>query len=98
MTKKEALQSLITFEVGSNLIDKFLLDSEIVGTVTYTKDHKQEIDLCLAEFLDFIITTPDESEGDWSRKIDKVQLSILKNNILKKYGLNEGTINCETIW
>jgi hypothetical protein len=98
MTKKEALLSIIPFEVSDNLVEKALIDSEINGSETYSKASEQDIDLCFAGLILVILNMPDYSEGDLSIKIDRVQLRITRDNILKKYGLDESNIDCESIW
>lgn len=95
MTKLEALQSIIDFEVPVNLINKVLIDEGVDGNADYSVSDKKEIDLCLAELYFHLAAKADISEGDISIKIDRKSLLSLRDDILRKYGLlsDDGSVN-----
>jgi len=93
MTKREALQSILPFEVSELFIDKSLMDSDLIGNSIYSADDKQSIDLCLAEMIRIKVAEPNFSEGDLSIQPDRGALLQLRADILNKYELGEGGIS-----
>lgn len=93
MINTEALQSLLTVEPPSNLLEKALLDNGVDGTDTYTTGNSDVIELCSAYVYKILATQPNERQG--SLAITNAQAkSFLKiaNNIFVKYGKNDEVI------
>ncbi len=100
MTKREALQAIITFECSANLIEKALIDSNVDGDEYYDSTCKKEIDLFLAELCFIVANSPDWTEGNSSIQLDRQVLLNTRSSIFKKYGIeeNEGIISCDPVW
>lgn len=91
MTIKEALQGMITVEVDDFLIEKALTDAELSGNKEYSADDRENVELCYAELLLFLATSSDISEGSLSIKYKPSQLLAMREKILVRWGLKEGS-------
>lgn len=101
MTKKEALQMVVNFPLPDLAFEKALIDAGIVAADTYGLSDQQAIDLCAAELLLVILTSPSESEGSYSVSIsDREVLLNRRSYILKKYGKTDTmrAIRSEKLW
>ena len=97
MTNKEALQSQTEYD-NDNLLEKLLLDRGLEIGGTYTAANAKEIDLAAASLYFTLAAHPDLREGSFSVKYNGAQLRIMAKDILKKYVLDEATVNGEAIW
>ena len=71
MTNKEALIAALQLSVDDSTLEKALIDLEVNGSGTYSKDNATAIDQCAIEVLQGILSTPDVSEGGYSVKYDR---------------------------
>lgn len=79
LTKKEALKSVVNFQLPDQLIEKVLIDRSIDGEAPYTKADVEDIDLAMAGLLFSLLTSADQTEGDWSVKLPE------RSTLLKVY-------------
>lgn len=87
MTNKEALQSVISYEVENELLEKQLLDCGIVSSDTYTASNHNEIELCSAYIYRILATSPDFRQGSLAISNTKSKEFLnLANFIFAKYG------------
>jgi len=97
MTNIEALQSLVEYS-NDNLLEKLLLDRGVTTGGTYVAANTKDIDLAAASLYFTLSTHPELKEGSFTIKYSGAQLRIMAKNILKKYDMNEPTVNGEAIW
>ena len=97
MTNKEALQSLTEYS-NDDLLEKLLLDRGVTTGGTYTAANAKDIDLAAASLYFTLSTHPEFKEGSFSTKYNGVQLRIMAKDILKKYDMDEATVNGAAIW
>jgi hypothetical protein len=69
LTKKEALKSTVNFPLPDQLIEKVLIDQSLDGEAPYTKADVRDIDLAMAGLLFSLLTSADQTEGDWTVKL-----------------------------
>ena len=75
MTTKQALDTFVSYDVSSKLLDRQLLDSEVDGTDTYvTGTHHDTLELASAYIYKILATSPDFRQGS---------LAITKGTIIK---------------
>lgn len=86
MTISDALQSSIEYR-NDNLFAKVLTDHGLNGATTYSAEHRQSVDLALADIYLYLATHPEEREGAWSVKWDTARLLAARRNIYNFYGL-----------
>ena len=97
MTNKEALQSQTEYK-NDNLLEKLLLDRGIATGGTYAAANAKDIDLAAASLYFTLAAHPELKEGAFSIKYSGAQLIAMAKTILKKYNMDEPTINGEAIW
>jgi len=109
MTKKEALKSLVDYEVtDDNLFDKVLTDHGLTGSDTYASTDRQELDMCLIDILNYLAAHPEIKDGQSSIKFDSAHLRASAKEIMNRYpniatstriarGLG-GTVSAKTLW
>ncbi|MCK4295182.1 MAG: hypothetical protein KAX28_00825 [Candidatus Marinimicrobia bacterium] len=97
MTNKEALQSQTEYE-NDDLLEKLLLDRGLEAGGTYTAANEKDIDLAAASLYFTLAAHPDLKEGSFAVKYDGAQLRIMAKDILKKYDMDEATVNGAAIW
>lgn len=97
MTNKEALQSLTEY-YNNNLVEKVLLDREITAGTTYTASAAKNIDLCAADLYLFLAGHPELKEGSRLVKYSPGQLNKMRREILRKYDLEDASVDGTAIW
>jgi len=97
MTNKEALQSLTEYS-NDNLLEKLLLDRGVATGGTYTAANEKDIDLAAASLYFTLAAHPELKEGSFTVKYNGAQLRIMAKDILKKYDMDEATVDGEAIW
>ena len=97
MKNKEALQSLTEYE-NDNLLEKLLLDRGVTTGGTYAADNEKDIDLCAASLYFTLAAHPALKEGSFTIKYSGVQLIAMAKRILRKYDVDEATINGLALW
>lgn len=86
MTISEALQASIEYQ-NANLFAKVLTDRGLTGTATYSAEHKQAVDLALADIYLYLATHPEAREGAWAVKYDTSRLLAARREIYNLHGL-----------
>ena len=97
MTNKEALQSQTEYS-NDNLLEKLLLDRGLEAGGTYAASNAKDIDLCAASLYFTLAAHPKLKEGSFTIKYNGAQLRIMAKDILKKYDMDEATVNGAAIW
>jgi len=97
MNNKEALQSQTEYS-NDNLLEKLLLDQGIATAGTYSATNAKDIDLCAANLYFTLAAHPDLKEGSFTIKYSGAQLIAMAKRILKKYDIDEPTVNGEAVW
>ena len=97
MTNKEALQAQTEYK-NDNLLEKLLLDRNLATGGTYTAANAKDIDLAAASLYFTLSTHPEFKEGSFATKYNGAQLRIMAKDILKKYDMDEATVNGAAIW
>ena len=97
MTNKEALQSLTEYS-NDDLLEKLLLDRGVTTGGTYTAANAKDIDLAAASLYFTLAAHPELKEGSFTVKYNGAQLRIMAKDILKKYDMDEPTVDGEAIW
>ena len=97
MTNKEALQSQTEYS-NDDLLEKLLLDRGIATSGTYVAANAKDIDLCAANLYFTLAAHPDLREGALAIKYNGNQLIAMAKRILKKYDMDEATVNGGAIW
>jgi len=88
MTNKEALIAALQLSVDDSTLEKVLIDQEVSGSATYSKDNATAIDKCAIEVLQGILSTPDVSEGGYSVKYDRGAVERRLSYLLDKNDLS----------
>lgn len=86
MTRLEALKAMVEYE-NDNLFEKVLTDHGIDGSAAYTTQAKRELDLALADILEYMAALPDFREGSLSTKYSAAGLIAWRKRLLVRYGL-----------
>ena len=97
MTNKEALQSQTEYS-NDNLLEKLLLDRGLEAGGTYVAANEKDIDLAAASLYFTLAAHPEFKEGSFTTKYNGAQLRIMAKDILKKYDMDEATVNGAAIW
>ena len=97
MTNKEALQAQTEYS-NDNLLEKLLLDRGVTTGGTYTAANEKDIDLAAASLYFTLAAHPELKEGSFTVKYNGAQLRIMAKDILKKYDMDEATVDGEAIW
>ena len=97
MTNKEALQSQTEYS-NDNLLEKLLLDQGVATGGTYVAANAKDIDLCAANLYFTLAAHPDLREGALSIKYSGAQLIAMAKTILKKYDMDEATVDGGAMW
>ena len=97
MTNKESLQSQTEYS-NDNLLEKLLLDRGLESGGTYVAANEKDIDLAAASLYFTLAAHPDLKEGSFAVKYNGAQLRIMAKDILKKYDIDEATVNGAAIW
>jgi len=97
MNNKEALQSQTEYS-NDNLLEKLLLDRGVATGGTYVAANAKDIDLCAANLYFTLAAHPDLREGALSIKYNGSQLIAMAKRILKKYDMDEVTVDGGAIW
>jgi len=97
MTNKEALQSQTEYS-NDNLLEKLLLDQGVATGGTYVAANAKDIDLCAANLYFTLAAHPDLREGAFSIKYSGAQLIAMAKRILKKYDMDEATVDGGAMW
>jgi len=97
MTNEEALQSLTEYS-NDKLLEKLLLDRGVTTGGTYTAANEKDIDLAAASLYFTLAAHPELKEGSFTVKYNGAQLRIMAKDILKKYDMDEATVDGEAIW
>ena len=97
MNNKAALQSLTEYK-NDNLLEKLLLDRGVATGGTYAAANAKDIDLAAASLYFTLATHPDLKEGAFSIKYSGAQLIAMAKRILKKYDMDEPTVDGAAIW
>lgn len=87
MTKKEALRAVVNYPLPDLAFEKALIDAGLVAADTYALSDQQAIELCAAELLLIILTSPSEGEGSF--RVTPASREVLRERrsfILEKYG------------
>jgi hypothetical protein len=105
MTKKEALQAVLTgISVMDATLEKALLDNELTGADTYTKDDVKTIDLCAIDVLQAVLSMQNVSEGGYSisTNVEAVKARLLylanKHNISEVLDQYKPTLRGVSRW
>ena len=97
MTNLEALQSQTEYS-NDNLLEKLLLDRGLEAGGTYVAANEKDIDLAAASLYFTLAAHPELKEGSFTVKYNGAQLRIMAKDILKKYDMDEATVNGAAIW
>lgn len=90
MTIKEALTCTVNFPLPANRIEKALIDAELTGTDSYSKEHERSVDLCMSGLLFTLLTSADIAEDDVSVKLpSRDVLLAVYSALMKKWGLKD---------
>ncbi len=79
MNLKEALISAVNVPAADSVLEKALIDNDLNGTDSYTKDSAGAIDKIAIDVLLAAWVTPDVSEGSYSVKYDR---NAIKSRLL----------------
>ncbi|MHA4844417.1 DUF6706 family protein [Flavitalea antarctica] len=95
MNIKEALVSTVGIPVNDDIIDKVLLDNDLVGTTNYRKADSAKIEMAVIDVLLAIWITPDITEGGYSVKQNSAALKSRLLLLAAKYDRTDvtGTLN-----
>ena len=104
MTNKEALVAVLRITVPDASLEKAMIDREVTGTNTYTKENEKNIDLCAVDVLHGLLSEPDVSEGGYSIRFDRnaVQQRLLllakKHNVREVINAYKPTVTGRRVW
>jgi hypothetical protein len=87
MTNKEALIAALQISVEDATLDKVLIDLDVIGSDTYSKDNATAIDKCAIEVLQGLLSMPDVSEGGYSVKYDRKAVEARLSYLSQKTGV-----------
>jgi hypothetical protein len=88
MTIKEALISIINFQLPDPRIEKALIDAALDGTADYAKTDERAVDFCFAGLLFTLITSADVGEDDVSIKLPQRDVLLkIYSSIYTKWGV-----------
>lgn len=88
MTILEALQAVTEYS-NTNLLEKILLDLDLVSTATYSSDDYEDVELASAYVFRQAALAPDFTEGGLHIKWSAAQLNAEANRILAKYEIED---------
>lgn len=97
MNNKEALQSQTEYS-NDNLLEKLLLDRGVATGGAYTAANAKDIDLAAASLYFTLAAHPEFKEGSYTVKYNGAQLIAMAKTILKKYDMDEATVDGAAIW
>lgn len=97
MTNKEALQTQTEYS-NDNLLEKLLLDRGVTTGDTYTAANEEDIDLAAAALYFTLAGHPEFKDGSSMIKYSGATLIAMANRILRKYDVDEATINGLALW
>lgn len=88
MTIKEALLSLVDFQIPDLRVQKALSDISLDGEMVYVSaDHEMDVDLAMAGLLYNYIGAKKVTEGDWSVEMpSRADLMSLCSSLWLKWG------------
>jgi len=108
MTLMEALKGSIEFGYqNDDLFNKVFIDQGLTSSATYTKGNRGDIDFCLIEIYNNLLTHPDVKDGKTEIKFDKPSLKAAASRLASQYNLTttqeialglDNTINCDSVW
>jgi hypothetical protein len=88
MTNLDAFQAVLSpISYESNVADKAMLDNDIIGADTYSKDSALSIDKAALAVLEGILSAPNISEGSFSISYDRKAVIDRINLICERSGL-----------
>lgn len=101
MTNKEALVAVLRVSVPDNSLEKAMIDNDVTGGSTYTKDNEKNIDLCAIDILQGLLSDPDVSEGGYSINFDRKAVQERLNYLNSKHDLVDAgkpVVTGKSIW
>lgn len=76
-------------DIPDNYITKVLTDRSISGSVEYTLELKQAVDLCAADCYVAQVNNPDFSEGKYSQKMSRGRMLAMATKLYRDNGETE---------
>lgn len=91
MTNKEALESVVQVSVSDKTLEKAMIDNGINGAETYASSSSKSIDLAAIDVLNWVLATPDVSEGGYSVKYDRNAIRARVEALSAKLSIDSGS-------
>lgn len=87
MTNLEALKSAVHFPLSNLTLEKIMINRELDKDGVYTSANSGTIELCVADSIKVMLTSPNISESDFSISMtEKETLKKMANEIYEKNG------------
>jgi hypothetical protein len=89
MTLLQAFKAACEFGyTNDNLYNKILTDRSLTSVTVYTKDYRDDIDMCLLDMYAYLKVHPNIQEGGRTISFDPIALDMAMWTIANRYDLS----------